>query len=128
MQNTAKIHQKRLQTYHDYILNKRGKDRSLYTAQYWTNYLIVINRKHEPILPRGKSIYFKPKMIESDRNIGQKIVMSIHEFFIDRDDPAHLVYQAIHDMEGIGHVSSEGDNGMGQLSSSDLSVDGSATI
>ena len=63
-------------------------------------------------------------MIELYRNIGNKSVMSIHEFFINIDEPAHLVYQAIHDMEGIGHASAEGDNGMGQLFTVAFSVNG----
>ena len=54
--------------------------------------------------------------------------MSIHEFFIDRDAPAHLVYQVIHDMEGIGDASAEGANGMGQLFVADLLVDGSSAL
>ena len=41
-------------------------------------------------------------MIELDRKIGHKSVMSIHKWFIDRDEPAYLVDQAIYDMEGIG--------------------------
>ena len=54
--------------------------------------------------------------------------MSIHEFFIDRYEPAHLVDQAIHDMKGIGYASAEGDNEMGQLFVADLLVDGAAAL
>ena len=75
---------------------------SLYTVQDWRDYLIVRNIKDDPALPKGKLIDFKPKMIELDRNIGHKSVMSISEFFIDRDEPSDLVDQAIHDMEVIG--------------------------
>ena len=46
--------------------------------------------------------------------------MSIHELFIDITDPAHLLYQVIHDMEGIGDTSAEGANWMGQLSVADF--------
>ena len=63
------------------------------------------NIKDEPVLPRGNSSGVKPKMIELDRNIGHKSVMSICELFIDRYEPYHLLYQAIHDMEGIGDAS-----------------------
>ena len=66
----------------------------------------------DPDLPRVKSNYFRPKSIELDRKIGHKSVMSICKFFIDRDEPAHLVYQAIHDMEGIVDPSDEGSNDM----------------
>ena len=41
LRNTAKSHQKRLQTYHELIANKKKQDRSLYTAHDWKNYLIV---------------------------------------------------------------------------------------
>ena len=54
-------------------------------------------------------------MIELDRKIVHKNVMSIRESFIDRDEPAHLVEQVIHDLEIIGDASDEGANGMGQL-------------
>ena len=54
--------------------------------------------------------------------------MSIREFFIDRDDPAHLVDQVIHDMEGIGDAISEGANGMYKLLAVSLLVNGSATL
>ena len=100
----------------------------MYTAQDWANYLIVRKRKDDPFLPRGKSSDVKPKMIELDRNIGHNSVMSIREFFIDRDEPAHLVDQVIHDMEGIGDTSAEGGNRMGQLFAAAFSVDGSAAL
>ena len=67
-------------------------------------------------------------MIELDRKIGHNSVMSICEFFVDRDDPSHLVDQVIHDMEGIGDTSAEGDNGMGQLFTADFLVDGSTAL
>ena len=67
-------------------------------------------------------------MIELDRNIGHNIVMYIRELFIDRDDPADLVDQVIHYMEGIGDTSDEGSNRMGQLFTEDLLVDGSAAL
>ena len=91
-------------------------------------YLIVRKRKDDPVLPRGKSSDVKPKMIELNRKIGHKSVMSIREFFIDRDETAHLVDQVIHYMEGIGHASAEGANGMGQLFAAALSVDGSSAL
>ena len=89
-------------------------------------------RKDEPVLPRGKSSdvkpKIKPKMIELDRNIGHNSAISIHDFFIDRDEPAHLVDQVVRDMEGIGDTSTEGANRMGQLFAEALSVDGSAAL
>ena len=54
--------------------------------------------------------------------------MSICELLIDRNEPAHLVDQVIHDMEGIGDTSAEGANGMGKLFAATLLVDGSATL
>ena len=54
--------------------------------------------------------------------------MYIHEFFIDADEPTHLVDQLIHDMEVIGDISAEGANWMGQLFTAALSVDGSSTL
>ena len=87
-----------------------------------------MKRKDEPVLPRDKSSDVKPKMIELDRKIGHNSVMSIHEFFIDRDEPSHSVYQVIHDMEGIGDTSSEGANRMGQLFVADFLVNGSTAI
>ena len=74
----------------------------MYTAQDWENYLIARKIKGDPVLPRIKSSNVKPKIIELGRNIGHNSVMYIREFFVDRDDPAHLVDQAIHDMEGVG--------------------------
>ena len=41
-------------------------------------------------------------MIELDRKIGHNSVMSIREFFVDTDEPSHLVDQFIRDMGGIG--------------------------
>ena len=66
-------------------------------------------------------------MIELDRKIGHNTVISIHELFVDRYEPSHLIDQVINYMEGIGDASAEGANGMGQLFAADLSVDGSAT-
>ena len=80
----------------------------MYTAHDWGNYLIVRKINYDPVLQRGKSSDVKPKMIELDRNIGHNSVMSICEFFVDRDDPSHLVDQVIHVMEGIGDASAEG--------------------
>ena len=51
--NTAKMHQHRLQTYHDLISNKKKQYSYLFTSQYWTNNLIVRNINDDPILPRG---------------------------------------------------------------------------
>ena len=73
--------------------------------------MIAGKRKDDPAIPRGKSSYVKTKMIELDRQIGHKSVMSIRKLFIDRDEPAHLVDQVIHDMEEIGDRSAEGSNG-----------------
>ena len=70
----------------------------------------------------------KLKIIELDRKIGHNSVMSICEFFIDRDEPDHLVYQVIHEMEGVGDTSYEEGNGMCQFFTEDLSVNGSATL
>ena len=67
-------------------------------------------------------------MIELDRKISYKSVMSIRELFIDRYEPAHLVDQVIHDMEVIRDTSAEGSNGMGQLFAAALSVDGAAAL
>ena len=50
--------------------------------------------------------------------------MYIREFFIDRDEPAHLVDQAIRDMGVIGDTSDEGANGMDQLFVETFSIDG----
>ena len=51
LRNAAKNYQKRLQNYHDSIANKKKQDRSLYTAQDWTNHLIARKRKDDPVLP-----------------------------------------------------------------------------
>ena len=59
------------------------------------------NRNYDPVIPRGKSSDVKPKMIELGRKIGHNSVMYIHELFIDRVEPDHLVDQVMHDMEGI---------------------------
>ena len=90
--------------------------------------MIVRKRKGDPVLPRGKSSDIKPKMIELDRNIGHNSVIYICEFFIDRDVPAHLVDQVIHDMEGIGDTGAEGANRMGKLYAEDFLVDGSVAL
>ena len=87
-----------------------------------------MKRKDDPVIPRGKSSDVKPKIIELERKIGHKSVMYIRELFIDRYEPAHLVDQAIHDMEIIEDESAEGANGIGQLFAVALSVDGSAMI
>ena len=100
----------------------------MYTAQDWENYLIVSKIKDDPILTKVKSSDVKPNMIELDRKIVHNIVMSIHEFFIDRDEPAHLVDQVVHDMEWIGDRNSEGANRMGQFFAAALSVDVFATL
>ena len=73
------------------------------------------NRKDDPVQPRGNSSGVKSKMMELDRKIGHNSVMSICEFFIDRDDLAHLVDQFIRDMEVIVYTSAEGSNGMGHF-------------
>ena len=80
-------------------------------------------RKYKPDLPRGNSIDVKPNMIESDRNIVHKSVMSICELFMDRDEPAHLVYQRIHDIKVIVNTSAEGYNDTYQLFAESVSVD-----
>ena len=58
-------------------------------------------------------------MIELDGKIGHNSVISIHELFIDRYEPAHLVDQVIH---------KKGVNWMGQLSAAEFSFDGSAAL
>ena len=100
----------------------------MYTAQDWVDYLIARKRKDEPVIPRGKKSDVKPKMIELDRNIGHNSVVYIREFFVDRDEPAHLVDQVIHDMEWIGDTSAEGANSMGPLFTAAFLVDGSAVL
>ena len=67
-------------------------------------------------------------MMELDRKIGHNSVMYIREFFIDRDDLAHLVDQFIRDMEVIVYTSSEGSNGMGHLFAAALPVDVSTAL
>ena len=54
--------------------------------------------------------------------------MYIREFFMDRYEPAHLVDQAIHDMEGIGDARDEEDNGMDQLFAADMTFYGAAAL
>ena len=66
--------------------------------------------------------------MEDGNNGGHNSVVSIREFFIDRDEPAHLVNQVIHDMEGIGYTSAEGGNRIGLLFVADLLVNGSAAL
>ena len=90
--------------------------------------MIVRRKKYDPDIPRGNSSDVKLKTIELDRKISHKSVMSIHEFFMDRDETDHLVDQAIHDMEGIGDARDEEDNGMDQLFTSDFSVHGAAVL
>ena len=85
-------------------------------------------RKDDPDIPRGKSSDIKPKIIQLDRNIGNKNVTFIRELFIDRDETAHLVDQAIHDMDGIGDARSDGANGMDNLYAADFLVDGASVI
>ena len=58
-------------------------------------------KKDDPTLPRGNSSDVKPNIIEVEMKIGHKRVMAISRFFMDRDDPDHLVDQMIYDMEGI---------------------------
>ena len=84
--------------------------------------------KDEPALPRGESSGVKTKIIELDRKIGHKIFMSIREFFVDRDDLAHLVDHVIHYMEVIRKASAEGDNGVDQFFAEYLSFYGAAAL
>ena len=67
-------------------------------------------------------------MIELDSKICHNSVMSILEFFIDRDEQAHLVDQVINYMEEIGDTISEGDYCMGQSFTADLLVYRSAAL
>ena len=90
--------------------------------------MITRKIKDEPVLPIGRSSDVKPRKKCLDRNIIHKSVMSIRELLIGRDELAHLVYQAIHDMEGIGDASAEGANGMGQLFVTYFLVNGAATL
>ena len=128
LRNPAKSHQKCLQTYHDLIANKKIPGWSLYTAQDWKNHLIVTRKNYDPALPRGNSSDVKPNIIEVDTKIGHKYVMAISRFFMDRDDPDHLVDQMIHDMEGIGDSIAEVANIMDNCFVIYFSVDGSATL
>ena len=68
--------------------------------------MVLRRRKDDPDLPRCNSSDVKLKMIELYRNIGHKSFTSIRKFFMDIDDQDHLVYQVIHDMEGIRDASS----------------------
>ena len=86
------------------------------------------NRKDEPVLPRGKSSDVKPKITELDRKIGHNSFIYIHDLFIDRDEPYHLVYQLIRDMERIGDTSAEGGSRTGQFFAADFSINGSAAL
>ena len=63
-----------------------------------------------------------------DRKIGHKSAMSIRKSFMDRDEPAHLVDQTIHDMEGNGDEISEGGKVMYQLFAASLLVIGASMI
>ena len=89
LRNAAKSHQKRLQTYHDLIIKKKKQGRSMYTAHDWENYLIVMKRKDDHVIPVGKSSDVKPKIVELDRKIGHSGVMSICELLIYRYEPDH---------------------------------------
>ena len=86
------------------------------------------NIKDDPDTQRGKSSDVKPKMIELDRKIGNKSVMSIWKLFIDRYELSHLVDQTIHEMEGIGDASSEEASGMDQFFAAALLVDVAVTL
>ena len=85
-------------------------------------------KKDDPALPRGNSSDVKPNIIEVDMKIGHKNVMAISSFFMDRDDPDHLLDQAIHYLERIGDTIAEGANGMDHLFMETLSVDGPAAL
>ena len=80
--------------------------------------MIVSKRRDEPDLPRGNSSDAKPKMIELDRKIGQKSVIS----------QAQLVDQAFHGKELIRDASAEGGNGLDQLFVATVSVNGAAAL
>ena len=67
-------------------------------------------------------------MIELNRKIGHKSVMSIRKFFIARDELAHLLDQVNNDMEVIGYASAEGYSDMDQVFAEALSVDGASTL
>ena len=100
----------------------------MYTAHDRENYLIARKIKDEPVLPIGRSSDVKPRKKCLDRNIIHKSVMSIRELLIGRDELSHLVYQAIHEMEGIGGASAVEANSMDQLFSAALSVNGAAAL
>ena len=72
--------------------------------------MIVRRGKYEPAIPRGKSSSVKHKIIELDRKFGSQKCHVYSQSFVDRGELAHLVDQAIHDMEGIGYESDEGEN------------------
>ena len=80
------------------------------------------------LLPRGNSSDVKPNIIDVDMKIGHKPGMAIRRFFMDRDDPEHLVDQMIYDMEGIGDAIIEVANIMDNVFVVDLSVDVSARL
>ena len=90
--------------------------------------MIVRRKKYDPDIPRGNSSDVKLKTIELDRKISHKSVMSIHEFFMDRDEPAHLVDRVIHYMEGIGDASDEGANYTDRFFAAALLVDEAAAL
>ena len=92
------------------------------------NDLIVRKIKDKHDLTQGNPSDVKLKMIEFDRKIGHKSIMSISKSFIDRDKQSHLVDLKIHYMEGIGEESAEGDNGMDPFFTAALSVDGATAI
>ena len=85
--------------------------------------MIVRRIKDDSALPRGKSSDVKAKMIELERMVFHKSAMSICELFMDRDEPAHLVYQRIHDIKVIVNTSAEGYNDTYQLFAESVSVD-----
>ena len=84
--------------------------------------------KYDSDLQRGKSSDDKPKMVGLYRKIGHKSVMSIHYFFMDIYDLAHLLDQAIPDMKRFGESSSKGVNWMDQFFALDLSINGANTL
>ena len=63
----------------------------MYNAQYWTNYFIVRRINYDPDLTRGKSSDVKTKLVELDRKVGHKNVISIRKLSMDRGEMAHLV-------------------------------------
>ena len=54
--------------------------------------------------------------------------MSVYTLSIDRYETTHLLDQVIHDMKGILDAIAEGDSGMDQLFSADLSTNGAAAL